>query len=112
MVMVIAANMAPIASSIQFNDLRIWGIAALCLALSITGFLMSKLAAWAARCNHEKSVTLLFSCGMRNMSVGIVVAVSFFPEAAALPAMMSILFQQSIAALMGKLSTRGVKFKG
>ena len=107
--LVIAANMAPVSSSIRFNDLRIWGIAALCLALSITGFLMSKLAAWAARCNHEKSVTLLFSCGMRNMTAGIVIAVNFFPEAAALPALLNILFQQSVAAFMGKLFTRKKK---
>lgn len=104
--LVIAANMAPVAATIQFNDLRIWGVAALCAVLSVSGFFMSKLAALVARCNHEKSITLLFSCGMRNMNAGIVIAVSFFPEAAALPALLGILLQQSVAALMGKLLIR------
>ena len=104
--LVIAANMAPVAATIRFYDLRIWGVAALCIALSIVGFLMSKLVSLVSRCNHEKSVTLLFSCGMRNMNAGIIIAVSFFPEAAALPALLGILFQQSVAALMGKLLGR------
>jgi hypothetical protein len=31
------------------------------------------------------------------------IAVTFFPQTAALPILLSIVFQQSIAALMGKL---------
>jgi predicted Na+-dependent transporter len=43
---------------------------------------------------------------MRNLTAVTTIAVSFFPEATALPAFLGILLQQSIAALMGKLLTR------
>ena len=102
-VLVIAANTSLVATKIRFDDSGIWIIAALCILLSATGFLLSRLTAAAVRCNHEKSVTLLFSGGMRNISAVTTIAVSFFPEAAALPALLGILFQQGIAAIMGKL---------
>jgi len=102
-VLVIAANTSPVASRIHFNDPKIWGLAALCIFLCAGGFLLSKLASTVVRCNHERSVTLLFSGGMRNISAITTIAVSFFPEAAALPALLGILFQQTISVFMGKL---------
>jgi predicted Na+-dependent transporter len=37
------------------------------------------------------------------------IAVTFFPEAAVLPTLMSIVVQQTIAAIMGKLFAKGGK---
>jgi predicted Na+-dependent transporter len=107
MVLVTAANASPVAGRIQFNDLKIWGIAALCILLSAIGFLLTRFIASVIRCNPEKKVTLLFSGGMRNISAVIIVAVSFFPEVTVLPALLGILFQQStVAPLMGRLFAR------
>ncbi|MCL2880906.1 MAG: hypothetical protein FWF29_11740, partial [Treponema sp.] len=60
----------------------------------------------AARCNPEKSVTMIFCGGLRNISAVTTIAVTFFPEAAALPALLGIVFQQSISALMGRALIR------
>ena len=103
LMLVIAANASPLASRISFGDPKVWGIAVLCVALSLTGYLFSKLAAITGRCNAEKSVTLFFSGGLRNISAVTTIAIGFFPEAAALPALFGIMFQQTLAALMGKL---------
>ena len=105
-VIVIAANTSPVASRIRFDNPVIWILAALCVLLSASGFLLSRLAALVVRCNHEKSVAMLFAGGMRNISAITTIAVNFFPEAAALPALLGIMFQQSLAAFMGKLLTR------
>ena len=101
--LVIAANTAPAASRIRFNDLRIWQVFALCILLSIGSFLLSRLTSIAAGCKAEKGVAMFFSGGLRNTSAVTTIAVSFFPEAAALPALLGIMTQQTICAFMGKL---------
>jgi predicted Na+-dependent transporter len=106
LMLVIAANTSPVAPKMRFDEPRLWGIAALCIALSITGFIFSKLAAVAGRCNAEKSVTVFFSGGLRNISAVTTIAVTFFPEAAALPALLGIVFQQTLSAVMGKIVLR------
>jgi predicted Na+-dependent transporter len=106
LILVIASNAAPIASKVRFDDPKVWGIAALCIVFSAGGFLLSRLFAGIVRCNPEKSVSMLISGGMRNITAVTTVAVTFFPEAAVLPSLLSILFQHSVAALMGKLMSR------
>ena len=106
LIVVIAANASPVAKLIRLDDLMIWKIAALCIALSALGFVISKLAAAAIRCNTEKTVTLFFCGGLRNISAVTTIAVTFFPEAAAMPALLGIVFQQTISAVMGKLMLR------
>ena len=101
--LVIAANTAPAASRVRFDDLRIWQIFALCILLSIGSFLLSRLTSIAARCKSEKGVAMFFSGGLRNTSAVTTIAVSFFPESAALPALLGIMTQQTICAFMGKL---------
>ena len=103
LILVIAANSSPIARLIRFDDPQIPKIAIICILLSAAGFVVSKLAAVVTRCGNEKSATLFFSGGLRNISAVTTIAVSFFPQAAALPALLGIVFQQTISAIMGKL---------
>jgi len=103
LMLVIAANTSPVAKIIRFDDPTVWKIAALCIGLSVCGFLLLKFTAIAIKCNREKSVPLFFSGGLRNISAVTTIAVTFFPEAAALPALLGIVFQQTLAAIMSKL---------
>jgi predicted Na+-dependent transporter len=111
LLLVVAANTSPVASTIRFGDpasleANLWGVAALCMVLSASGFILSKLAAGVVRCNAEKSASLLFSGGLKNNSAVTIIAVSFFPEAAAVPSLLAILFQQTLSAILGKLLFR------
>ena len=103
LVLVIAANTSPVTKIIRLADPMIWKVAGLCIVLSAGGFILSKLGAVAVKCNTEKSVVLFFAGGLRNISAVTTIAVTFFPEAAALPALLGIVFQQTISVLMGKL---------
>jgi tagaturonate reductase len=103
LMLVIAANTSAIAPRIQLNDPVVWKVALFCILLSSAGFVITKLAALAGKCGAEKSATMFFSGGLRNISAVTTIAVTFFPEAAALPPLLGIVFQQTIAALMGKL---------
>jgi len=111
LMLVIAANASPVAKIIRFEDPHVWKVAGLCIVLSVVGFLLLKLASIAVRCNAEKSVTLFFSGGLRNISAVTTIAVTFFPEAAALPALLGIVFQQTLSAIMGKLLIRNIDAK-
>jgi len=103
LMLVIAANTSPVAGVIQLNNPEVWKIAGVCILFSAGGFIISKFAAVAVRCNSEKSVTMFFCGGLRNISAVTTIAVTFFPESAALPALLGIVFQQTISAIMGKL---------
>jgi tagaturonate reductase len=103
LILVISANTSTIARQLHFNDPLLWRIAALCIFLSILGFTMIWLVGIAGRQSREKRVSLFFSGGLRNINVAIVIAVDFFPSATILPILISILFQQTIAALVSRL---------
>jgi tagaturonate reductase len=109
LILVVAANTSPVSKLVRFDDLHVWAVAATCVSLSVTGYLLSRLAAATVKCNAEKNVTLLFSGGLRNIGAVTTVAVTFFPEAAALPALLGILFQQTLCAVMGKLLVKKEK---
>jgi predicted Na+-dependent transporter len=103
LMLVIAANASPVASIIHISDPMVWKIATACVVFSTGGFLLSKLTAVGIRCNREKNVSLFFAGGLRNISAVSTIAVTFFPEAAALPALLGIMFQQTLSAIMAKL---------
>jgi len=102
-VLVIAANTSPVASRIHFNDLKIWILFGVCILLTVGSFLLSKLSSIVVRSKPEKGITMFFSGGLRNISAVTTIAVSFFPEAVALPTLLGIMTQQSICAFMGRL---------
>jgi bile acid:Na+ symporter, BASS family len=106
LMLVIAANTSPVAKVIQFDNPEVWKIAGMCIFFSAGGFIVSKFTAITVRCNQEKSVTMFFCGGLRNISAVTTIAVTFFPESAALPALLGIVFQQTISAIMGKLFIR------
>jgi predicted Na+-dependent transporter len=106
LMLVIAANSSAIAPVVRFNDPLVWGTALLCVVLTIAGFLLARINGIAAKCGYEKSAALVIAGGLRNNSAVMTIAVAFFPEAAVLPTLMSIIVQQTIAAVMGKLIIR------
>jgi len=103
LILVIAANSSPVSKMIKFNDKLVWLIAGVCILLIVIVFLLSRLSSLIIKCNREKSASLLFCGGMRNISSVTTIAVTFFPETAVLPALLGILCQQSVCAIMAKL---------
>jgi tagaturonate reductase len=103
LMLVIAANAAAVAPGVRLDDPLIWKTALIVILLTIAGFSIIKLVSVIGKCRAEKGITMIISGGLRNNSAVMTIAVTFFPEAAALPTLLSIVFQQTIAALMGKL---------
>jgi predicted Na+-dependent transporter len=103
MALVIAANASAVAPRLRFDDPGILLIALLCVILIVLGFAVSKLAGLLGRLGREGGISLFFGAGLRNISAATTIAIEYFPEAAALPAILGIVFQQTLAALMGRL---------
>jgi len=62
-------------------------------------FVLSK-KSWKA------TVTMMYNVGIRNNSCGLVIALSYFPLAVAVPLTLSILYQQPVATLVTKVYKR------
>jgi predicted Na+-dependent transporter len=102
-VSVIASNTSVVAPQVHFDNPTVWYVAVCCILFCIFGYSCSKLTGILGGLSHEKMVTIFFVAGLRNISAATTIAIDFFPQAAALPALLGIVFQQSIAALMGKM---------
>jgi tagaturonate reductase len=102
-VLIIAANTSAAAPRVQLANPRIWAVAALCILLAAASYTVSKLICLAVPLRPEKKISFFFAGGLRNISVVTTIAVEFFSEATVLPALLGIVFQQSIAAVMGRL---------
>jgi predicted Na+-dependent transporter len=91
-----AATIRPIAMQVKQDMLYIFpavlGLVGICYGL---GLLAAKLQS-----NNSLSMTMVYTTGMRNNSLGIVLALSFFEARAAVPVLLSILIQQPVASLV------------
>ena len=103
MVLVISANSSAVASQIHPGDGRFWIIVAACIGFSVLSFISGRLAGLAGKFGKEKQITLFFASGLRNTSAAMTLGIQFFPGPAELPTVLGIMFQQTIAAFMGRL---------
>lgn len=105
-VLVVAPNAAAAAPQIHPENPMLWLIIVLCIGLSTLGFIIARLTGIVGRFNNEKQIALFFTGGLRNTSIAMTLGTTFFPVSAALPAVLGIMFQQTIAVIMGKILLR------
>jgi predicted Na+-dependent transporter len=103
LMLVIAANASIVAPTVRFDDPLIWKVAAFVVVLTFLGFVLIKPVTVIGRCRYPKDISVIIAGGLRNNSAVMTIAVTFFPQAAVLPTLVSIIVQQSIMAIAGKL---------
>jgi predicted Na+-dependent transporter len=108
MIIVICANVAAVTDQIQIASPRFWIVGAACVVFSVLGFVVGKLAGLLGKLDRGKQVSLFYAVGLHNTSAAMTLGIQFFPGPAALPSVMGIIFQQTIAALMGRIFIRKV----
>jgi tagaturonate reductase len=111
-ILIIAANAAAVAPRVRFDNPRVYIIAGVCILFAALGYCLSRVIGILCRLSPEKQITIFFSSGLRNISAAATIANDFFPEAAALPALLGIVFQQSMAAIMGRALLGSRRGKG
>lgn len=73
------------------------------LILSVLGFLTGHMVSIVISLQKKEDVSITFAVALRNTNAALVLAIGFLPELAALPIIFSIVIQQTLAAIMGKL---------
>jgi predicted Na+-dependent transporter len=103
LVLIIAANVSVATPMIDLRSHTVWLTALVCICFSVLSFLSAKLTGILARLNPAKRTAFLFASALRNSTTTATIATGFFPMAAAQPAILMVMFQQMIAAFMGKI---------
>ncbi|WP_309122461.1 bile acid:sodium symporter family protein [Paenibacillus sp.] len=103
---VVAINASVVAPYLQRVDVRLLGIAGTVLALAAAGYGLGWLAGRWLKVDRGTVVALTLNGGMRNISAGAVLAVTYFAPPVAVPVVLGMLFQQSLASFFGRLLSR------
>lgn len=103
---VVMLNGAVVAPYLKNDHLKLIGIAAVVFFIAFTGYLFSFYLGKLLLKKRDKVISLTFTGGMRNISAGAVIGVTYFPPAVAVPVVIGMLFQQILASLNGHFIAR------
>lgn len=104
--LVIYINSAIVLRQIQWNQSAL-EMMIIVLGLIFVNYLIGFFGSYVVKIRSKETITaMIFNVGMRNTSFGSVIAITYFPPAVALPIVLTLLFQQPLAALVSKLLTR------
>ncbi|ARK29552.1 bile acid:sodium symporter family protein [Halalkalibacter krulwichiae] len=110
LMLVIGIN-ASVAAPVVTFDTGLVKIAFVIFLLASSGYLLGVLAGKMLKINNDVVISLLFNCGMRNISVGAAIAILYFPPQVSVPVVMGTLFQQTLAAIYGRILVTYLKKK-
>lgn len=111
MAAVIMINGSVISPYLADISLHLVGLAFVIVLLASTGYSLCFFTARVLRWNEADEVALIFNGGMRNISAGAVLAVSYFPAPVAVPVVLGMVFQQLLASLAGFLLSHRAKVR-
>ena len=100
---VMAVNASIVAPQVRVDNPYLWVVIAVCVGFIVLVFIVARLVTFAGRFNREKQISFVFVSCMRNTVASLTLAIRYFPEAAALPAILGILLQQNAAAILGRV---------
>lgn len=99
--LVVMLNSSQVAPYFKQPDGKLLMIIITAFFISATGYLFAFLIARFLKYDRETVIAFTYTGGMRNISSGAVIAVSYFPPAVILPVVVGMLFQQVLASLYG-----------
>ena len=103
---VIASNSTAMSEYVLHMNMVRLEVALFILAFAISGFIIGILVARVLHLPYSETTTMCFTCGMRNISSGAVIATQYFPGEVVFPVMCGTMFQQVLASLIGHLFER------
>ena len=98
---VIMSNSTSMSSYVLHMNLERIEVAAFILCFATCGFIIGILVARLLHLPYSEMTTMCFTCGMRNISSGAVIATQYFPGEVVFPVMCGTMFQQILASLFG-----------
>jgi bile acid:Na+ symporter, BASS family len=98
---VVMLNGGVVAPYLKNINLKLISITVVVFLIALTGYLFSFFLGRLILKDRDSVITLTFSGGMRNISAGAVIGVTYFPPAVAVPVVVGMLFQQVLASFSG-----------
>lgn len=99
-------NAAVVAPHLKPVTLKLVAITVVVFFLALSGYWISFFIGKLMKKDQSTVIALMFTGGMRNISAGAVIAVTFFPAAVAVPVVVGMLFQQVLASTNGAILER------
>lgn len=107
--LVIVINSGIVLPTIHW-DISAYKMMFIVLGLVLVNYIIGFMGSYVLKNRRKEVVTaMIFNVGMRNTSFGSVLAISYFPPAVALPIILTLLFQQPLAAIITKLLNLNLK---
>lgn len=103
---IIATNSTGISQYMLNLTPQLVAIAIFVACVTATSIVFGRSVARATRQPDDVTVTMMFDCGIRNISAGAVLAASYLPAGALFPVIVGTLFQQLFAGIVGKVMLR------
>lgn len=100
---IVFINGAVLTPYLKHANMKVLLIIACVFVISASGYFFSWLIGNLLKWKRDETVALTFNGGMRNISAGAVLAVTFFSPPVVLPVVLGTLFQQVLAATSGRL---------
>ena len=101
--LVVFINASAIAPEIHWNH-SIIKLLLVILIVSVSGYSIGFLGSYLTKGHQrERMVTMIYGVGMRNNSLGLILALTYFPPAVAMPVTLSMLYQQPLAGMVWHL---------
>ncbi|HOY69001.1 MAG TPA: bile acid:sodium symporter [Candidatus Ozemobacteraceae bacterium] len=97
--MVVAINLATSRQAILGATVNPGFLLLVIVIVVLFGFAAGTLVPRLLRYDRKQQYAILFSVGIRNLSAGLVIALDHFPPLTLVPVIVSMLFQQPLAAL-------------
>lgn len=103
---VVMINSSAIAPYLKNFNTDLIFVLLLVLAIAVSGYTFALLIGRYIIKDYAQTTTLLFTGGMRNIAVGVVVATTYFPSKVAMPVVFGMLFQQVLASIFSRINTK------
>ena len=103
---IVSTNATGISEYLHNLTPRLVGIMLFMLAFAILSFIFGMALARSVSRDRARFVAVSFSCGIRNVSAGAVLASQYFGPEVMFPAVIGTLFQQFLAAAFGGVMQR------
>ena len=98
---VIASNSTAMSEYVLHMNLQRLEVAGFILCFALGGFAVGFIVSHVLHLPYSERTTMCFTCGMRNISSGAVIATQYFPGEVVFPVMCGTLFQQVLASVIG-----------
>ncbi len=103
---VIMINSSAIAPYLKDFNVHLISILLVVFFVAVSGYAFALLIGRYILKDYPQMITLIFTGGMRNIALGVIVATTYFPSKVAMPVVFGMLFQQVLASVFSKIATK------